>query len=315
MAASDVCEWDGMSQNTVSGWGLQKGIGGDDDVRRLYFFKKLQAVTNKIHATGKISDIMLDLSADICDLFGCERLTIYVVNDSRTTIDTLVKIGLRSFKDFSLPISNQSVAGFVALAKKTVNITDVYDDNELKSYDPPFQFQQDVDQRTGFRTRELLVSPIVDDQTRELLGVLQIINNRAGAAFSMMMEEGAVELCKTLAIAFSKRLQNRLGEQVFADSTLSAQTDLMRDYHTAAINQLVWRVKHTIANAFTQGAGDIQIELETGKDEPVSELRPDGSLKSVNGQVVVNFHFNFPEPGGVAAEAKTAHVAQDMPPA
>jgi hypothetical protein len=44
---------------------------------RLIFFKKLQAVTNKIHATNNVDEIMLDMSQDICDLFNCDRLTIY----------------------------------------------------------------------------------------------------------------------------------------------------------------------------------------------------------------------------------------------
>src|ERR1700733_4715676 len=91
-------------------WGSQQGIGGDDDVRRLYFFKKLQAVAGKIHATGKIDEIILDLSSDICDLFGCDRLTIYAIGEGRTTIETVIKTGLNSFKDFSLPISDRSVA-------------------------------------------------------------------------------------------------------------------------------------------------------------------------------------------------------------
>ncbi|MBV8633035.1 MAG: GAF domain-containing protein [Burkholderiaceae bacterium] len=187
--------------------GMQQGMGADDDVRRLYFFKKLQAVANKIHATDRINEIILDLSPDICDLFGCERLTIYSVGEGRTTIETMIKTGLNSFKDFSLPISDRSVAGYVALSKKMVNVVDVYDEAEMAKFNPSFQFLKKVDKRTGFRTREMLVAPIVHERTRELLGVLQIINNRAGGAFTSIMEEGAVELCNTLAVAFAQRLQ------------------------------------------------------------------------------------------------------------
>ncbi|HEX8955224.1 MAG TPA: GAF domain-containing protein [Burkholderiaceae bacterium] len=187
--------------------GMQQGMAADDDVRRLVFFKKLQAVANKIHATDRINDIVLDLSPDICDLFGCERLTIYSVGESRTTIETMIKTGLNSFKDFSLPISAGSAAGYVALTKKMVNIADAYDEAEMAGFNPSFQFLKKVDKRTGFRTREMLVAPIVHERSRELLGVLQIINNRAGGAFTSIMEEGAVELCNTLAVAFAQRLQ------------------------------------------------------------------------------------------------------------
>ena len=197
------------SVGAATGSGLlgKQGMAADDDVRRLVFFKKLQTVTNKIHATDRINDIVLDLSSDICDLFGCERLTIYTVGEGRTTIETMIKTGLHSFKDFSLPISDRSVAGYVALSKKMVNIVDAYDEAEMAAFNPSFQFLKKVDKRTGFRTREMLVAPVVHERTRELLGVLQIINNRAGGAFTSIMEEGAVELCNTLAIAFAQRLQ------------------------------------------------------------------------------------------------------------
>ena len=191
----------------------KQAMAADDDVRRLVFFKKLQTVANKIHATDRINDIILDLSPDICDLFGCERLTIYTVGEGRTTIETMIKTGLNSFKDFSLPISDRSVAGYVALSKKMVNIVDAYDEAEMASFNPSFQFLKKVDKRTGFRTREMLVAPIVHERTRELLGVLQIINNRAGGVFTSIMEEGAVELCNTLAIAFAQRLQQLPAER------------------------------------------------------------------------------------------------------
>ena len=197
---------DGMSKMS-SALGGQQGMAADDDVRRLYFFKKLQAVANKIHATDRINEIVLDLSSDICDLFGCERLTIYTMGEDGATIETMIKTGLNSFKDFSLPISGNSVAGYVALSKKMVNIVDAYDEAEMASFNPSFQFLKKVDRRTGFRTREMLVAPIVHERTRDLLGVLQIINNRAGGAFSAILEEGAVELCNTLAVAFAQRLQ------------------------------------------------------------------------------------------------------------
>src|SRR3970040_1657716 len=40
---------------------------------RLAFQKQLQAVTNKIHATANIDEIMLEVSADICGLFHADR--------------------------------------------------------------------------------------------------------------------------------------------------------------------------------------------------------------------------------------------------
>src|SRR5207237_5202254 len=110
-----------------------QGASTQSDVAaRLAFQKQLQAVTNKIHATNNIDEIMLEVSADICVLFNADRLTIYAVGEDRQAIVSKVKTGLNSFKDLKLPIAEHSIAGYVALAKKTVNIKDVYDDGELR---------------------------------------------------------------------------------------------------------------------------------------------------------------------------------------
>ena len=172
---------------------------------RLTFFKNLQAVTNKIHATSNIDEIMLELSQDICALFNADRLTIYAVSEDKTSIVSKVKTGLNSFKDLRLPIADQSIAGNVALSRKIVNIRDVYDETELKAINPNLRFLQEVDKRTGYRTKQMLVGPIVDVQTDELLGVVQLINNKAGAPFASVQEEGIKGLCETLAIAFAQR--------------------------------------------------------------------------------------------------------------
>jgi type II secretory ATPase GspE/PulE/Tfp pilus assembly ATPase PilB-like protein len=170
---------------------------------RLAFQKQLQAVTNKIHATSNIDEIMLEVSADICALFNADRLTIYSISEDKQAIVSKVKTGLNSFKDLKLPIAEHSIAGYVALAKKTVNLRDVYDDAELKSLNPSLRFLQEVDKRTGYRTKQMLVAPIVDGQ--ELIGVIQIINNKAGVPFGPLTEDGVGELSQTLAIAFRQR--------------------------------------------------------------------------------------------------------------
>jgi type II secretory ATPase GspE/PulE/Tfp pilus assembly ATPase PilB-like protein len=180
---------------------------GSDVNNRLEFFKKLQTVTNKIHATSNIDEIMLDLSADICQLFHCDRVTVYLIDESGKFIVSKVKTGLNSFSDLKLPISDQSVAGYVAMFKEIANIRDVYDDAELKSHSPNLHFLQEVDKRTGYRTKEMLVSPLLDAASGNILGVAQLINNKRGGPFSHFEEEGIKELCNTLAIAFTQRLK------------------------------------------------------------------------------------------------------------
>lgn len=180
----------------------------EDVHARLHFFKNLQTITNAIHSTSNIEQIMLDLSQSICELFDCERLTLYSVNYKKNAIESKVKTGLTSFKDFALPISEKSIAGFVAMSKQSVNISNVYDEAELKKFSPKLEFLRRVDQRTGFRTKHMLVGPLIHEQSNELLGVLQLINNRNDCQFPPLLEEGFKYLRNTLAVAFAQRLMS-----------------------------------------------------------------------------------------------------------
>ena len=175
---------------------------------KLAFSKKLQAVTNRIHSTTNIDEIMLDVTRDICQLFDADRLTIYTMSEDAQSIISKVKSGLNSFKDIKLPLSENSVAGCAALNKRFMNIKDVYDDAELRSFSPNLAFLKAVDQRTGYRTKQMMVAPIVGGEGGgDLLGVIQVINHLPGTPFSNLAEEGLVELAKTLAIAFRVRQQ------------------------------------------------------------------------------------------------------------
>jgi type II secretory ATPase GspE/PulE/Tfp pilus assembly ATPase PilB-like protein len=195
---------------------------------RLAFFKNLQVVTNKVHATTNIDEIMLELSQDISDLFNADRLTIYAVSDDKSAIVSKVKTGLNSFKDLRLPISEQSVAGYVASSRKLVNIHDVYDEAELQAINPNLRFLGEVDRRTGYRTMQMLVAPILDALSGELYGVVQIINHKPGTPFNEIAEEGIRSLCETLAIAFAQRTKlthvvKSKYDGLVLDAVLSAQ--------------------------------------------------------------------------------------------
>jgi type II secretory ATPase GspE/PulE/Tfp pilus assembly ATPase PilB-like protein len=175
---------------------------------KVAFYKKIQAVTNRIHSTNNIDEIILDVSKDICTVFEADRLTVYIVSEDTTSIISKVKTGLNSFKDIKLPISESSLAGFCALHKRHMNIKDVYDDSELKQFSPNLAFLKAVDQRTGYRSKQMLIAPILGGESgTDLMGVLQLINNLSGQPFSPLHDEGVMELAKTLAIAFRVRQQ------------------------------------------------------------------------------------------------------------
>ncbi len=172
----------------------------------LNFPKNLQTVINKIYAANDLDEIMLEVSKDICALFNADRLTIYALSEDKSFFISRVKTGFDSFQDLKLPVAENSIVGHAGLQKKVINIEDVYNKSELKKINPLLTFSHEVDKRTGYRTRQMLVAPVLNADSQELLGAVQAINNRNNQPFpAAIAVEGMIEICRTLAIAFKQR--------------------------------------------------------------------------------------------------------------
>ncbi|TFW17516.1 GAF domain-containing protein [Duganella callida] len=216
-------------------------MNGADEARRGAFFQQLRRVGASIEATHDIDDIMLNLSAGICELFGADRLSIYTLSDDKGSLVSKVKTGLTSFKQLKLPVSADSIAGYVALSGTLLNLLDVYDEEELRRHSAMLRFQQGVDRRTGYRTREMLVAPIVYPTDGSLAGVIQLINNRAGGPFPPMVEEGVRQLSQMLGAAFARASEaprhDRGRFAALMPETVLPRSRLEQALHTAASSQ------------------------------------------------------------------------------
>lgn len=169
------------------------------------FYRQLHQVTARIHDTENVEQIMLEASQDICKLLNADRLTLYVVNSDHTAIVSKIKTGLNSSSDLKLPISPQSIAGYAAFSQQALNLPDVYDSEALKRIHPQLTFLKAVDKRSGYRTKQMLVAPILEGAN--LHGVLQVINSKSDEPFGELELDGVSELCKTLATAIRQRVK------------------------------------------------------------------------------------------------------------
>ncbi|MDO9565830.1 MAG: GspE/PulE family protein [Candidatus Desulfaltia sp.] len=159
---------------------------------------KLQDICNKIYAASNIDEILVDLKDEITGLFQAERLTVYVVDGEKRELVSRFKSG-DEISEIRIPISAASIAGYSAFKQKLVNIKNAYDEKELYAIDPALNFDKRWDQKTGFKTNQVLVIPIIFK--KYLLGAVQLINHTAGTSFAKRDEESVIELAKILGIA------------------------------------------------------------------------------------------------------------------
>jgi type II secretory ATPase GspE/PulE/Tfp pilus assembly ATPase PilB-like protein len=176
---------------------------------RLRLQKKLQDITNRIHAAQNIAQILIDLKDGILNLFDAYSITLYVVDKPHNEIYSMFLAGAQ-LKEIRVPINNHSIAGYVANTFNIVNIGDAYNLAELKAIDPELTFDASWDKKSGFKTKQILAAPIFYKD--QLMGVIQILNKKRGDSKFTEEDIGLVmEIVEVLGVAFynQQRFQRR----------------------------------------------------------------------------------------------------------
>ena len=119
-------------------------------------------------------------------------------------------------REFTMPISARSIAGYVALEQKTLRLDDVY----AMPTGSPFGFDRSFDEKVGYRTQSMLVTPLVSSKG-EVIGVLQLLNKKREPKLKLLsrddfgrnvvpFDERSEELVQTVAAQAGIALENAL---------------------------------------------------------------------------------------------------------
>jgi HD-GYP domain-containing protein (c-di-GMP phosphodiesterase class II) len=171
------------------------------------------------------------------------------------------------FKEFTLPLAEDSMAGYTALRGKVVNFADAYHIPP----EMPFHFNNHYDRESGYRTKSLLTLPMRNAKG-EVLGVLQLINAKNDpaarlrseadvAAHVLPFDERSVRLALSLASQAAVAYENR---KLYND----IQT-LFEGFVKAAVTAIEQRDPTTSGHslrvaAYTQGLAETVDQVSTG---------------------------------------------------
>ena len=81
-----------------------------------------------------------------------------------------------SFEKREVPLNETSIAGYAALSGKVVNVPDAYN----PPAGSPFKVSRSFDEKSGYKSRSMLVVPMRDHQD-QIIGVVQLINKKRDA--------------------------------------------------------------------------------------------------------------------------------------
>ena len=192
-------------------------------------------------------DALLRLIAEATvTMVGAERATIYIVDHDRQEFWSRVATG-NGVGEIRFPIG-VGIAGTVAKTGETISIPDAYADA---------RFNPTNDQRTGFRTKNLLTLAMTGHDGA-VIGVFQAVNKLAGA-FNAEDEQTLGSLASSAAVAVENAqlvtAQKRLWQSLI--ETLATTVDA-RDQQTAGHSKRVTRYAAVIGAEVGLSDGDLE---------------------------------------------------------
>jgi serine/threonine protein kinase len=161
-----------------------------DDASRCQEMMTIVEVNKAISRERSLDQMLLRIVHEISLAMHVKRSTLYIYEPVKGEIWAKVAEGIEPDKVIHLPLG-KGIAGTVAQSLKTEVINeDVYGDP---------RFNKEVDEWSGFRTRNMICMPILGSQL-ELLGVIQVLNKQNGP-FSHADESLLSALAATVGLA------------------------------------------------------------------------------------------------------------------
>ncbi len=213
------------------------------------------------------------------------------------------------FTEFTMPITEKSMAGYVALHGEVINLPDAY----AIPHDRPYQFNPKIDQDSGYKTRSMLTLPMKNAKG-DVLGVLQLINAKQDframiktpKAFEEEVEPFtghdvrlALSLGSQAAVAYENSKLYEDIETLFegfvkAAVTAIEQRDPTTSGHSFRVSTLTVGLAETVDRAKDGPYGGVAFTREQMKEVRYAALLHDFGKVGVREQVLVKARKLYP---------------------
>jgi HD-GYP domain-containing protein (c-di-GMP phosphodiesterase class II) len=150
----------------------------------------------------KLLELILRKSREIT---AADAGSLYLVErgDEKTASDDVLRFKLAQndsvvvpFEEFTMPLDERSIAGYAALSGQGVNVSDAYN----LPPGSPFQISRAFDEKSGYRTKSMLVVPMRDHRNR-VIGCVQLLNKKRDAGLVLwpasLVEEMVIPFTST----------------------------------------------------------------------------------------------------------------------
>ncbi|NLI78904.1 MAG: GAF domain-containing protein [Candidatus Riflebacteria bacterium] len=144
--------------------------------RTIDSLERIIALGEKLLTTFDIEGLLTQIVSNVKDLLRADGATLYLVDPIEKLMISQVILSDR-VEEIVLKVGNDSIAGYTALNRRSLNIPDAYGD--LSQYHPALKFNREIDEKFHTHTQSILTHPL--ELRGELIGVFQVVNKKGGA--------------------------------------------------------------------------------------------------------------------------------------
>jgi response regulator RpfG family c-di-GMP phosphodiesterase len=182
--------------------------------------EKLDTLTHLVIELNQVSDldILMEhiltqarrfVNADAGSIYIVDKNTLQFTYTQNDTLQKRLQQGEKLiYSTFSLPINEQSIAGYVAATGSPLNLPDVYRLEPTR----PYKFGKEFDEKSNYTTRSVLTIPL-KSANADVLGILQIINAQDAESrvipFSEKDEKMMMHFASIAAVALERAQMTR----------------------------------------------------------------------------------------------------------
>ena len=189
-------------------------------IEQLQSILKISLNLSAVHETEPLLEL---IAREATRLLDCDRSSIFIWDKDHREVVACPALGVEG-NSLRLP-DNTGIVGEVIHSGKSLRVDDAYQDT---------RFSRKVDSASGYKTRNLLCSPLYGSD-KKLLGAFEVINKKAGS-FTDEDEVTLADLSLQVAVALQNtreresllRSHNQLTEQVTRGVTIIGDSPAMQ---------------------------------------------------------------------------------------
>lgn len=182
-----------------------------DDTRRANL---LAYVAKVLSMEIELDRLLPRIVAYATEVLAADRSSLFLYDEKTDELWGRVAEGLGS-REIRFP-ADRGLAGAVLASGRPMVVDDAYEHP---------RFDRHWDRRTGYRTRSVLATPIVN-RKQEVLGVIQALNKRGGGDFTV----ADIRLAEAFGAHVAMALERAMLAEAYADrQKIQAMLDLARD--------------------------------------------------------------------------------------